>query len=80
MPELRVIPSAAGLHVTALLRAGDPAAVLRAAERAGVVVDDLAAYCQPSTTQAGFVFGFGAIKAELIGAGLEIFARLLRTP
>jgi GntR family transcriptional regulator / MocR family aminotransferase len=75
MPELEVIPSAAGLHVTALLRAGSPTPILPAT----VAVDDLGSYCQPSTMQAGFVFGFGAIKAELINAGLEIFARRLRT-
>jgi GntR family transcriptional regulator/MocR family aminotransferase len=77
-PELRVLPSAAGLHVTALLRAGSPAEAARvsaAALAAGVAVEDLTRY---SARQTGFVFGFGAIDPALIEEGLTIFARLLR--
>jgi GntR family transcriptional regulator/MocR family aminotransferase len=79
---LDVIPSAAGLHVTALLRDGGAARagrVVAAAARRGVAVDDLATYVQDSTTQAGgFVFGFGAVASDRIDEGLAIFARELR--
>ncbi len=79
---LDVIPSAAGLHVTALLRDGGAARagrVVAAAARRGVAVDDLAMYVQDSTTQAaGFVFGFGAVASDRIDEGLAIFARELR--
>jgi GntR family transcriptional regulator/MocR family aminotransferase len=79
---LEVIPSAAGLHVTALLRDGGPARagrVVAAAGRRGVALDDLATYVQDSATQAaGFVFGFGAVATDRIDAGLAIFAGELR--
>jgi GntR family transcriptional regulator / MocR family aminotransferase len=79
---LDVIPSAAGLHVTALLRGGDTARagrVVAAAGGRGVALDDLATYVQDSTTQAaGFVFGFGAVAPGRIDEGLSIFARELR--
>jgi GntR family transcriptional regulator/MocR family aminotransferase len=78
IPELAVIPSAAGLHLAARWPGGQPGPVVRAAERAGVAVEDLCHYGQACTTQAGFAFGFGAIPADRIDAGLAIFARLLR--
>jgi GntR family transcriptional regulator/MocR family aminotransferase len=79
---LDVLPSAAGLHVTALLHDGDAGRagrVVAAAGRRGVVVDDLAMYLQHSSAQAGFVFGFGAVVTDRITEGLAIFADLLRT-
>jgi GntR family transcriptional regulator/MocR family aminotransferase len=81
-PSLDLLPSAAGLHVTALLRDGDAGRagrVVAAASRRGVVLDDLATYLQDSTTQAGFVFGFGAAVTERISEGLAVFSDLLRT-
>ncbi|GIM96389.1 PLP-dependent aminotransferase family protein [Paractinoplanes toevensis] len=74
MPGLEVLPSAAGLHVTALLRGGSAAPVVAAAATAGLVVEDLAGY---ATSQAGFVFGFGAADSALIDEGLALFAGLL---
>lgn len=77
---LEVLPSAAGLHLTALLRDGDPARAARvcaASAASGVAVDDLSIY-QDSARQAGFVFGFGAVDPDRIDAGLTIFADLLR--
>jgi GntR family transcriptional regulator/MocR family aminotransferase len=77
---LEVLPSAAGLHVTALLRDGGPARATRvvaAAAAGGVVLDDLGMY-QQSATQAGFVFGFGAVDPARIGPGLDRFASCLR--
>ncbi|WP_203783332.1 PLP-dependent aminotransferase family protein [Paractinoplanes rishiriensis] len=73
MPRLRLLPSAAGLHVTALLTEGRSAPVAAAAAAAGLAVDDLTAY----SGQDGFVFGFGAVDPALIGEGLTIFADLL---
>jgi GntR family transcriptional regulator/MocR family aminotransferase len=82
LPSLDVLPSAAGLHVTALLRDGDAGRagrVVAAGAGRGLVLDDLATYLQDSSRQAGFVFGFGATVTERIGAGLNLFAELLRT-
>jgi GntR family transcriptional regulator/MocR family aminotransferase len=73
MPGLRVVPSAAGLHVTALTGA-DSSAVVAEAVRAGLAVDDLRDY---STRQAGFVFGFGAADPALIDEAMEVFAAVL---
>ncbi|MFI5897231.1 PLP-dependent aminotransferase family protein [Actinoplanes sp. NPDC051513] len=71
---LSVLPSAAGLHLTALLRTGRTPAVVQAAARKGVAIEDLTGY---ATSQAGFVFGFGAVDPELIDEGMAIFADLL---
>ncbi len=38
------------------------------------LVEDLSRY---ATSQAGFVFGFGAVDPALIGEGMAIFAGLL---
>jgi GntR family transcriptional regulator/MocR family aminotransferase len=81
-PSLDLVPSAAGLHVTALLLdpdAGRAGRVVAAAAERGVALDDLAQYLQDSSTQAGFVFGFGAAVTDRIADGLAIFADLLRT-
>ena len=80
--QLDVVPSAAGLHVTALLRSGGAARAARvtaAALERGVAFDDLSQYVQDSATQAaGFVFGLGAAGTGSIDAGLAIFADLVR--
>jgi GntR family transcriptional regulator/MocR family aminotransferase len=77
------VPSAAGLHVTALLRSGGARRAREVTAKAtsrGVVFDDLSTYVHDSTTQtAGFVFGLGAADTGSIDAGLEIFADLLRS-
>jgi GntR family transcriptional regulator/MocR family aminotransferase len=78
-PSLRVLPSAAGLHVTAVLRDGtaaDAARISAAAVNAGAAVEDLGRY-SVSSRMAGFVFGFGAIDPGLLDEGLAVFARLL---
>jgi GntR family transcriptional regulator/MocR family aminotransferase len=78
LPELEVLSSAAGLHVTALLRRGSAARVVAAAAAAGVVVEDLAGYATGSSAgQAGFVFGFGGVDPSLIDEGLAIFTEAL---
>jgi GntR family transcriptional regulator/MocR family aminotransferase len=71
--RLEVVPSAAGLHVTAL--GPRSAQVVAAAARRGVALDDLRAYGSDST---GFVFGFGAIDPALLDEGLAIFGAVLR--
>jgi GntR family transcriptional regulator/MocR family aminotransferase len=79
--QVDVLPSAAGLHVTALLRTGGAARAVRvtaAARQRGLVFDDLAQYGHDSATQAaGFVFGFGAVGTASIDAGLGVFADLV---
>ena len=81
--QLDVVPSAAGLHVTALLRAGGAARaakVTAAALARGVAFDDLSQYVQESATlTAGFVFGLGAAGTGSIDAGLAIFTDLVRS-
>ncbi|MEV4637195.1 PLP-dependent aminotransferase family protein [Actinoplanes sp. NPDC049548] len=72
-PGLEVVPSVAGLHVTALAPAS--ARVVAAANARGVAVEDLGDYGSDST---GFVFGFGAIDPALLDEGLAIFAGVLR--
>ncbi len=73
LPALRVLPSAAGLHVTALTEA-DSTAVVAEAGRVGLAVDDLRDY---STRQGGFVFGFGAADPALIDEAMAVFAAVL---
>jgi GntR family transcriptional regulator/MocR family aminotransferase len=76
---LDVVPSAAGLHVTALLRHGRSAPIVAAAREQGIAVDDLASYATgTSTGTAGFVFGFGAADPATMDDGLRRFADLLR--
>jgi len=80
-PAVAVVPSAAGLHVTALLRDGGAeraGRVVAAAAGRGVALDDLGTYLQDAGTQAGFVFGFGAVVTDRIDDGLGIFADVLR--
>jgi GntR family transcriptional regulator/MocR family aminotransferase len=73
MPRLERVPSAAGLHLAALLRDGSSAPVVAAARAAGLAVDNLPDYAG----QDGFVFGFGAVDPATIDDGLALFASLL---
>ncbi|MEU4691247.1 PLP-dependent aminotransferase family protein [Actinoplanes sp. NPDC023714] len=90
MPGVEVVPSAAGLHVTALLRpvsssragsgsrARDPARIVAAARRAGVALDHLGDYVPPGVAvQPGLVLGFGAVDPAVIDEGLSQLARTL---
>ncbi|WP_232050687.1 PLP-dependent aminotransferase family protein [Actinoplanes sp. OR16] len=84
MPGLEVVPSAAGLHVTALLRPGggsaspDPARIVAAAGRAGVAIDHLGSYVPPGVpVERGLVLGFGAVNPDVIDEGLSHLARML---
>jgi GntR family transcriptional regulator/MocR family aminotransferase len=76
--RLEVIPSAAGLHVTALAPAAFPdeiAAVLQRASDAGVELHDLSRFSTDTPPRAGVVLGYGAIAT----AGIEEGLRRLRS-
>ena len=76
---LEFVPSAAGLHVSARLRSGDAehatSASATARERS-VVVDTLGQYLRGSP-QAGFVFGYGALRDGTVREGLTRFRLVL---
>ncbi|CAI9417557.1 MocR-like pyridoxine biosynthesis transcription factor PdxR [Nocardioides sp. T2.26MG-1] len=76
--RLEVVPSAAGLHVTATFRdAGvDDVGVATAALRAGVAVEALSAYAHGPGVPPGLVLGYGAAVTASITPGLRRLARL----
>jgi GntR family transcriptional regulator/MocR family aminotransferase len=69
---LAVIPSAAGLHLAALLRTGghDTAVVARA-QACGVAVQPLSRFRVGTDGPQGLVLGYGAIPTEHIDEGLR---------
>jgi GntR family transcriptional regulator/MocR family aminotransferase len=74
---LERVPSAAGLHLCALLRPEetiDVDDVLRRAREAGVEVQALSDYCAQAPTRAGIVLGYGAIALDRIDEGLRRLA------
>lgn len=78
--RVRLVDSAAGLHVAALLVdrcAVDDAAVATAAAAEGVAVEALSAYSLSGRGPRGFVLGYGAVRTEAIRPGLLRLARLL---
>ncbi|RIQ23853.1 aminotransferase-like domain-containing protein, partial [Jiangella rhizosphaerae] len=80
-PYVETVPSAAGLHVCALLRSGDRAvadAVAARARAAGVAVETLAAYRAEPGGPAGLVLGYGAIEADEVPVGLTALAAAFR--
>lgn len=80
-PYLEAVPSAAGLHVCALLRSGGGAvarAVAARAEAAGVRVETLDAYQASRGGPAGLVLGYGAIEAADVPAGVDRLAAAFR--
>jgi GntR family transcriptional regulator/MocR family aminotransferase len=72
--HLEIIPSATGLHVTALARTASAeqieAVVCRAAE-ADVAVQRLSSFAVGGIVRAGIVLGYGAIPLERIQEGLR---------
>lgn len=77
LPRLDVVPSAAGLHVTATFRDRvDDAAVVAAAAAEGVAVEALSSYAAGRPV-SGLVFGYGATRTDAVTPGLERLARLL---
>lgn len=78
---LRVVPSAAGLHVCARARPGLGARVDEVVQRAGesgIAVESLAGYCGEIPAQSGLVLGYGAIPLEKIDDGLRGLAAIFR--
>ena len=76
--HLQVIPSAAGLHLAALLRAGgDDTAVVARAHACGVAVQPLSHAPDRRPTGRGLVLGYGAIPIEHIDEGLRRLAECL---
>jgi len=76
--HVEVIPSAAGLHVTAVARtasAEEIGAVLRRASDAGVELHELSRFAVDTPARPGLVLGYGAISTANIEEGL----RRLRT-
>jgi GntR family transcriptional regulator/MocR family aminotransferase len=76
--RLEVLPSAAGLHLTAVapgLSCAGIDAVLRRAEAAGVELQPLSMYDVGSPRRAGIVPGYDAIPAERIEEGLTVLRR-----
>jgi GntR family transcriptional regulator/MocR family aminotransferase len=82
--HLTIVPSIAGLHITAVARAASIAEISgvfeRAAER-GVQLQRLAKFYFEQPARAGLLFGYGAIPTAKISEGLRrlraaIFARV----
>lgn len=74
---LRIVPSAAGLHLCARLAPGaavDVDVVVRRAAASGVRVHSLAGFCGQLPAQNGLVIGYGAIIEERIEPGLRLLA------
>jgi GntR family transcriptional regulator/MocR family aminotransferase len=73
--HLQVIPSAAGLHVAALLRTGgDDAAVVARALARDVALQPLSRFRIGTDGPQGLVLGYGAIPTEHIDEGLRRLA------
>lgn len=72
--HLEVIPSAAGLHVTAVARTASAermGEVVRRASELGVEVQELSRSAVERPAPAGLIMGYGAISAGDIGEGLR---------
>jgi GntR family transcriptional regulator/MocR family aminotransferase len=72
--QLDVVPSAAGLHVTAIARTASAeqlSAIVRRASDAGVEVQQLSAFALSRRALAGLVLGYGAIRTSHIEEGLS---------
>ena len=76
--HLEVIPSQAGLHLSAVapsLSAADIDQVVKQAAADGVEVFDLARFAAGTQAQAGLMLGYGSIKLEQIDEGLRRLRR-----
>jgi GntR family transcriptional regulator/MocR family aminotransferase len=81
--RLRVVPSVAGLHVTAEVAPGvslDVDQFVRRAEARGVVVNTLADFSAEASPRAGLVLGYGAIPTENVDEGLRRLAIAAERP
>jgi GntR family transcriptional regulator/MocR family aminotransferase len=76
--HLTLIPSAAGLHISAIARrasAEELSAVTRRALTADVAVQPLSGFPVTPTSRAGLIIGYGAIEANDIREGLSLLGR-----
>jgi GntR family transcriptional regulator/MocR family aminotransferase len=81
--RLALLPSAAGLHVSAIapaLSAGEMTEVARRALAAGVAVQPLSTFRITQPPRAGLALGYGAIETDDIGEGLRQLGRAFQTP
>jgi GntR family transcriptional regulator / MocR family aminotransferase len=72
--HLELVPSSAGLHVSALARTSSAeklGAIVRRASEAGVEVQQLARFAVGAPGRAGLVLGYGAIPTAHIEEGLR---------
>jgi GntR family transcriptional regulator/MocR family aminotransferase len=73
--HLQVIPSAAGLHLAALLRTGgDDTAVVARAHARGIALLPLSRFRVGTDGPLGLLLGYGAIPTERIDEGLRRLA------
>lgn len=80
--DLTLIPSAAGLHVSATARTASVAEIANVAARAlaaGVAVQPLSAFQVTQPPRAGLALGYGAIESSDIGGGLLRLSQAFRT-
>ena len=71
---LQLVPSAAGLHVTARVIRGakvDIDNVIARAQASGVAVYSLARFCGEFPLESGLVIGYGAIQTAKVEEGLR---------
>ena len=71
---LKVIPSVAGLHVTALARFASVSKIsefVRRASDCGVEAQELSRFAVDTPARAGLLFGYGAIPTDRIQEGLR---------
>jgi GntR family transcriptional regulator/MocR family aminotransferase len=76
--HLEIIPSAAGLHVSALARSASVDKIRDVARRAadhGVLVQELSRFAVDASPRAGLALGYGAIPTARIQKGLRMLRR-----
>ena len=77
-PDFQIVPSAAGLHISATAVDMSPErvqAIVHRAARMGVQCYSLELFALTSPPQSGLVLGYGAIPTDRIEAGLERLRR-----
>jgi GntR family transcriptional regulator/MocR family aminotransferase len=77
-PHFSVIPSAAGLHISAFARTFSVAQIDELVQRVagdGVAVQPLSMFRVSDRAMSGLVLGYGAIPASQVDAGLRILLR-----
>lgn len=76
---LDLVPSQAGLHLTAYVKGRTNADTLsERASRVGVGVSSLSRYCTSKPLRGGLVFGYGAISERLITEGMTRLTSVLK--